>query len=156
MSFPAITGIDMTADCHDCCGVPVDCPDCPTIPTTYLFTIEAAGDLAFLDGETVTVDYAGYSGGFFNWLGTATVGDCTVQVGWGMDDDSTCSFVPGDILVNCPDCDGPQSFEGGTIAGAWSFSCDPPTFSCNTSSELLNYSGDRCFTGTIGGTAVPV
>lgn len=140
----------------DCCcdGVPVDCPDCPSIPGTFLFTIAATGDLAFLDGQIVTVDYVGYSGGFFNWLGTLTVGDCTVQVGWGMSDDSTCSFVAGDIVVNCPDCDGPQSFDGGTIAGAWSFSCDPPAFSCNTSSELLNYSGDRCFTGTIGGTAV--
>ena len=138
----------------ECCEIPVDCPDCPSIPTTYIFTIASTGDLAFLNGVTVTIDYAGYSGGFFNWLGTTTVDGCSVQIGWGMEDNSTCSFVAGDIVVDCPDCEGPQSFDGGTIAGAFSFSCSPPTFSCNTSSQLLNYSGAQCFTGTIGGTAV--
>lgn len=143
----------IAADC--CCdSVPVDCPDCPSIPTTYTFTISATGDLAFLDGDTVTVVYIGYSGGYFSFLGSALIDGCTVQVGWGMEDTSTCSVVAGDISVDCPACtDGPQSFDGGAVASAWSFSCSPPTFNC-FNSELLNFHLDRCYFGTIGGTAV--
>lgn len=160
--------ITATGDCYECCGVPVDCPDCPSIPTTFLFTIVATGDLAFLDGGEVTVEYAGYSGGFFNWVGTATIGGCDVTVGWGLTDDNTCAEVFGDFSVaNCceaiPPYSATQSLLGGDIATAFSFSCDPPTFTMASrglwpgGSEGIEGDEIRCFpTGSVSGEAVPV
>lgn len=138
----------------ECCGIDVGCTGCESIPATWIFTISATGDLAFLDGGTVTIGYAGYSGGYFNWLGTATIAGCEITVGWGMEDTSTCSVVFGDISVDCLDCTGgPQSFDGGAVAGSWSFSCATPSFSCALT-ELLQFPIDRCYFGTIGGEAL--
>lgn len=146
-----------TGDCYDCCdGVPVDCEDCISIPSSYLFTLSGTGDLAFLNGETVTVDYLGLSGGYFNFSGTAVIDGWTVEVGWSIENNSACNSFFGNIqLSKAGEC-GNQIQEMEDPALTTSFSCAPPTFTITAQMLYINgeVSEGQCFTGTTGGVGV--
>lgn len=140
----------------DCCcgGVPVDCPDCPTIAEDYLFTLTGTGDLAFLDGQTVNVYYTGLSGGYYNFSGSATISGWTVTVGWSISQGDSCLTVAGNIqLYKADECSGIVQ-EMDDPASTTSLSqCDPSQFTIDV--EPLYNNGEpfegQCFTGTVGG-----
>lgn len=145
----------------ECCKLFVDCPGCAAIARDYLFTLEATGDLAFLDEGTVEVFYVGESGGLFNFFGTAIIDGWTVTVGWGISADTTCSFVAGNIQLSktgeCSDIVQEMHDPASTTSLT---ACDPATFTI-TAQQLYNSGegppgGTQCFTGTVGGVGTEV
>lgn len=162
--------IDLTGACTDpCCnGDPVDCPSC-SIPANFTATLTGTGDLAFLDGQTVSVAYVGESGGspsYFTWSGTATIAGWTVTVGWSIENNTLCNFVAGNIqLFKSGECDSIiQEFPD--PASTTAFDCSytgtsPETVAFIMLPQELYYSGEsppfgtQCFTGTVGMIALP-
>lgn len=152
----------VSADGECCCdGVPVDCPECPTIAEDYLFTLSGTGDLAFLDGQAVNVYYTGLSGGFYNFSGSAVISGWTVTVGWGISQGDSCLTVAGNIqLYKAGECDSIVQEMHDPASTTSLTACDPATFTI-TSQQLYNSGegppgGTQCFTGTIGGVGVQV
>lgn len=143
----------------DCCEIVIDCPTCVSVPSTYIFVLSGTGDLAFLDGQTVTVTYAGLSGGFYNFTGSAVIDGWTVTVGWGIPNDTICSFVSGNIqLFKSGECSNITQEMDDPAATTSLTTCDPAVFTIDT--EQLFNNGEpaegQCFTGTVGGVGTEV
>lgn len=160
--------IDLSGACTDpCCeGDPVDCPDC-SIPANFTATLSGTGDLAFLDGQTVSVAYVGESGGspsYFTWSGTAIIDGWTVTVGWSIDNNTLCNSISGNIsLFKSGSCSNIVQ-EMDDPAATTSLDCtytgtSPETVAFLIGTKQLYNNGEpaegQCFTGTVGALALP-
>lgn len=135
--------------------VAINCEGCTSLPSPMTATLTGTGDLSWLTGETVTIEWEGQTTGVVAWSGSKIVSnaddDYTVTVSIGIDVDN-CGIYTGNIrLESATACSGVlQEMEDPAITTSVT-SCSPPDITISANNLYDNgISPDQCFTGTVG------
>lgn len=162
-----VLDLSSAACAEECCGPPpVPCPDCD-LPESFTAVLSATGDLAFLDGAEVVVVYIGETGGspsLYQWSGSTTVDGWTATVSWGVENNTLCNIIYGNItLFKTGECSNTIQ-EMGDPATTTSIDCSytgtvPEATAFIITSQQIYNNGEpfegQCFTGTVGAVALP-